>query len=94
MILSEGGCRGGAGEHNRNLQHNARRQGSRNPRSFDREDLRHAASLEMLGEGLANLHQELGVQLMVQEGIHVENVSGKDIPKLENSLAQHLHASD
>jgi hypothetical protein len=35
VILSEGGCRGGAGEHNRNLQHNARRQGSRNPRSFE-----------------------------------------------------------
>jgi hypothetical protein len=48
----------------------------------------------MLGEGLANLHQELGVELMVQEGIHVENVSGKDISELENPLAQHFHAGD
>jgi hypothetical protein len=46
----------------------------------------------MPGKSPADLHQKLSVQLMIQERICVENVSRQNISKLENCLAQHLHA--
>ena len=74
------------GEHHRRLQRQGRRHRDRNPRSLDRQHLVDAFIFEAASQLSADAQDEFGVDLMVEKGIHFQDVVADDLSISDNSV--------
>ena len=79
------------GEDDRHVEMTRRHAGNGDAGRFNRQDLVDAVVLEDAVKFLADLIQQIDVELVVQEAIDLQHIAGTNLTLLHNTFLQKFH---
>ena len=79
------------GKHAGNMQSNPRRHSNGNPGSFNRHDARNPLAFIQTCDLLSDLHNEIGIHLLIEETADFKDIARQNGPFRQNFFFQRLH---